>query len=105
MKYEHCCDGMKRLVEDQESPLIYKPVWRSYSLVSVPLAYREGNEVCIGFDIAYCPRCATVLPKDLAEEWSDIVEEQFGITGSLDERIKDLPQEFKTDEWWKKRGL
>lgn len=105
MKKEYCCDDMKRLIQDDKSPLAYEPTRRLYSLVSDANSFKTKNEICIGFNICYCPKCGTKLPKALSNEWFKIVKKEFGIANGLDERIKDLPQEFKTDEWWKKRGL
>jgi hypothetical protein len=52
--------------------------------------------------IKYCPWCAAEKPKDLTNELDQIIFEQLKLDGFDDER---LPEEFKTDEWWKKRGL
>jgi len=51
------------------------------------------------------------LPKTLGDEWEEILKNEYGMT------IKDLfnkngrwdelkvPEELRTDEWWKKRNL
>jgi hypothetical protein len=102
---DHCCEGMRYLIEDPLAPIAYAPEIRSYAL-TIPSSYLGLNELCVSFIIAHCPRCGAQLPKDVADEWSEIVRKQFHITDELDEdQLKSLPQEFKTDEWWKKRGL
>lgn len=99
-----CCEPMELLVEDLDCPLKYRSWTRQYVL-TIPQDYLSENEVCVSFTITHCPRCGAQLPSNLIEEWFNLIEEKFGIKGLFDERTKDLPQEFKTDEWWKKRGL
>jgi len=53
------------------------------------------------YTIEYCPWCGSKLPSYLGSEHIDAIEEA-GYTGFDD---PNLPEEFKTDEWWKKRGL
>ncbi|MDR0693335.1 MAG: hypothetical protein LBF49_02060 [Puniceicoccales bacterium] len=59
--------------------------------------------------IAYCPFCGAKLPKELIDEKYDIICDELGLdyvpssSGYLPK--KELPEEFKTDEWWRKRGL
>lgn len=56
-------------------------------------------------DIYFCPWCGTKLPHNLADEWFAILAQEYNI---IDPSAKDrhkVPLEFKTYEWWKKRGL
>jgi hypothetical protein len=93
------------LIEDPLAPIKYASEIRSYAL-TIPACYRKKNEICVSFMITHCPRCGTKLPRDLADEWSEIVRRDYHVTDELDdEQFKQLPQEFKTDEWWKNRGL
>lgn len=56
--------------------------------------------------IPFCPWCGTKFPKDLIDEWHQILEEEYGIDSPDNtEQSKRIPAEFQTDEWWKKRGL
>ncbi len=49
--------------------------------------------------------CDNKLPRNLDNEWSKILREEYGITDpNFDDKDK-VPEEFYTDEWWKKRGL
>ncbi len=52
--------------------------------------------------IHYCPWCSTKLPKDLNDELCKIIFDELKLDDFDDPR---MPEEFKTDEWWKKRGL
>jgi hypothetical protein len=56
--------------------------------------------------IFYCPWCGSQLAHSLRDEFFDVLKEEFGIETNL-EILKDpsLPEEFKSDLWWKKRGL
>jgi len=99
-----CCTPMALLVEDPRCPLKYHAPTRRY-LLTVPSSYLKKNEIGMSYLITNCPRCGTKLPPSLADQWFKIIKKEYQIEGALDERIQDLPQEFKTDEWWKKRGL
>lgn len=101
----YCCEDIKILIEDQETPFEYDPKIREYSIVEKPKAFRQKNELTIGYSIAYCPRCGEKYPENLRDEWFDIIEKKFGIYGLLDKKIKQLPIEFTTEEWWRKRGF
>ena len=77
----------------------YNPYLRSYSLRIVNSDYGTHESM------QYCPWCGTKLPKDLDGVWSKVLREEYGIIDpNVTERDK-IPSEFKTDEWWKKRGL
>ena len=59
--------------------------------------------------LAYCPYCGMKLPNLLCNEngddpYSDALEEALG-KDYCDITEDEIPEEFKTDEWWKKRGL
>jgi hypothetical protein len=62
-------------------------------------------------DIYFCPWCGKDLPKILDDEYDQELSKATGI--AIDDITLDtysssnpnLPLEFKTDEWWKKRGL
>ena len=60
-----------------------------------------------GCYIQYCPWCGRELPKELADQWYDILEKEYGLidVNPGDYHDKRIPKEFWTDEWWKKRGL
>lgn len=82
----------------------YDPIMRSYALVVRP---EYGGSVCL---INYCPWCGKKFPKELLNEFIEALKEELNIKdsdvglGELKKRA-DIPQEFRSDEWWKKRGL
>ena len=53
------------------------------------------------------PMSRKKLPKQLGEIWEKLLEKEYGIKESDIDYINfsNIPEEFKTDEWWKKRGL
>lgn len=52
---------------------------------------------------AYCPNCGAKLPAYI-DEYSDALEEAVG-KEYCDITEDEIPEEFKTDEWWRKRGI
>jgi hypothetical protein len=73
--------------------VIYLPAVRSFVVET-----KCDNEL----DILYCPWCGTRLPKDLVTELTNVIYQELSLSGYEDPLV---PQEFKTDMWWKRRGL
>ncbi|MBQ3565156.1 MAG: hypothetical protein IJA14_03330 [Alphaproteobacteria bacterium] len=94
-----CCDDLKWACSKY---VMYESSQRSYSV------YEKGSSR-YGVCIDYCPFCGSKLPKNLIDERWDIILKELGKEylpdddGNLPK--KELPEEFKTDEWWKKRRL
>jgi hypothetical protein len=78
----------------EPSVILYTPKWRSFGLVI-------GGDPDDQFILRYCPFCCKKLPEDLVDAHFDAIRDENGDGRPLDP----LPEEFKTDEWWKKRGL
>lgn len=99
-KGRHCCDDMNYFLNDDNKVMNYHPARREYSVKLTKFTKAI-------FD--YCPWCGTKLPKPLDDELDNEITKTLGI--SKDDIDLDtyndprLPEEFKTDEWWKKRGL
>jgi hypothetical protein len=101
---------MDFIIWKQENPnphntpevLVYKPEIRAYG-------YYLDREIPVIQFISYCPFCGAKLPEDLDEEYWDTIISEFGPeyyhTHENYNPNRSLPQEFQTDEWWKKRGL
>ena len=79
-----------------ETVIDYDPVGRSYGI-----PFRK-NSIS---SIEYCPWCSSQLPKDLIHEWFDILENEYKIEVPDSTTLTNVPEEFKSDAWWKKRGL
>jgi hypothetical protein len=91
-----CCEDMQRLVGNQRTSVTYKAIDRRFVI--------EGD---LGLEMDYCPWCGTKLPENLREEWFETLEREYGIETDIGEARDrtDIPQEFWSDEWWKKRSL
>ncbi len=99
MSNKFCCDNMTYYVK-KNSEINYDKIFRAFFL---RLIWDEHN--CTRQQLSYCPWCGSKLAKDLDGVWSKILREEYVITDpNFDDKDK-VPEEFYTDEWWKKRGL
>jgi hypothetical protein len=99
---EYCCQEMMEVMKSQAFDLRYYARDAETYLIS-----REDRGPVWTFD--YCPFCGKFL-KSKYDIFLKTIKEELGIdTESEDcdifEICKSLSEEFKTDEWWKKRGL
>ena len=93
----YCCESMKYTIEDPRICIKYDQRYKEF--------YVETKESVVIYVINYCPWCATKLPKSLNNKWFEILEEECSLDDpDSKEQSKLIPEEFKTDEWWKKRG-
>ena len=111
-KKEVCCKRMWKEIESfnneilntdgtLESTIWYEETTRTYHILSFK---RPGD--CEGWPIDYCPFCGAKLPTQLDPE--DYILQEYGedyLRYTSDPEYKAPPEEFKSDEWWKKRGL
>ena len=89
-----CCLTFNKCVsKEKEGGIIYLPQTRSFLLQ----ASREDY-----LDMQYCPFCASKLPLDLTDMLMRIVYDNLKLDGFEDTR---LPTEFRSDAWWRNRGL
>lgn len=95
----NCCSTMIYNIGLSDSLVSYDPESRDYSFIM--RGYNEGAYTII----YYCPWCGVKLPDSLGDEWCKIVKEKFGYDAVSADEWKKLPKEFKTEEWWRKRGL
>ena len=97
---EYCCEVMDDYIKNgnDDSIICYDASTRLYTLKLIDTSHGTHQI------IKYCPWCGKKLPRELDEEWGEILEKEYGIEepGWNGDKI---PEEFKTDEWWKKRGL
>jgi len=103
LKHEYCCDLMNYHLDfklQRESEFIeYQAETRDYQLIL------HGSWYGSHLSLLFCPWCGAKLPKELGEEWRVIIKEKFGLNNVYREEFESLPEEFRTDQWWKKRGL
>jgi hypothetical protein len=94
-------------IKDRGELVEYDRSIRSYSFI-----LRENNkDLGIRQKLIYCPWCGKKLPEDLYDQWEELLKKEYNLTihdffgknGRWDE--SKIPEEFRTDEWWKKLGL
>lgn len=98
----HCCEDMNQALADGRAAIRYSPKVREYSLPEL------GPESLVIHLIQFCPWCGDRLPTPLRRELFNEVHRLLGIEANISDfhdRNPDIPQEFFTDEWWRKRGL
>lgn len=96
---EHCCKKMDYYATEKNSLVEYSPETRTYDFILQDDSFGTYQ------GMYYCPWCGKKLPKTLGEEWCKVIKENLGLDYVFAEEWATLPEEFKTDEWWKKRGL
>ena len=97
---KHCCYDMENTANyDEEGPpfIAYEEYIREYFFVFTSKSPRYRK-------FSYCIYCGRKLPKNLKKEWKFLLEKEFGIKDIVKEWRK-IPEEFKTEEWWRKRDL
>ena len=93
---------MLTFINDPRIPIKYIPRLREYYIPLIEF----GVETRVKQGICYCPWCGVKLPESVRDQYFDILETEYGIELNLDMHEQEgFPEEFKTDEWWKKRGL
>ena len=85
--------------DDNEGPpfVAYEEYIREYFFVSNNKSPRYRK-------FSYCIYCGKKLPKNLKQEWKFLLIKEFGVKDIVKEWGK-ISEEFKTDEWWRKRDL
>lgn len=98
---EHCCEQMTRNIYDERAQIFYLPQYRSYYI-----EYIYEPEFRARHTLNYCPWCGIKLPEDLTEKYYDFIKKDYGIDSyDTNDHPEKIPDEFKTEEWWRKRGL
>ena len=107
--FQSCCTSFRHFATFRNDPepgaiILYEPVTRTFSS---PFGNSSEKGMCVS--IHYCPFCGKKFPEELEEKWWKTLENELGIVRLNDELFEDftkrVPSEFRTDEWWKKRGL
>ncbi len=95
----YCCKDIELFLEDPRDPINYDPLFREYYIK----LYRQYNIITMVF----CPWCGKKFPESLREKFFDTLESDYNIITDIGEykTRPDIPSEFQSDEWWKKRGL
>ncbi|MDM5360382.1 hypothetical protein QUF78_21240 [Peribacillus sp. ACCC06369] len=98
---DHCCETMKDQVnimcnvhadpfDCPDTLITYNDKFDEYGLI-----IQDGGSSSI--EITYCPWCGTKLPGSKRDLWFEVLE-QLGFDDPAEQSI---PEEFKTDKWYK----
>jgi len=97
-KGNYCCDLMDTFTRDPRVGVSYYPKTRAYYIDLLDGPAKQG--------IFYCPFCGSKLPSSLRDKYFKLLGKKFKIKDPFDEeQTQNISEEFKSDEWWKKRGL
>ena len=94
----HCCKSMTEFLKDPAMPLRYLSNTREYGII-----LRGPSAIQV---LDYCLWCDKRLPPSLRKTLYETIKKEHGIEDYF--HISDdpnIPEEFKSDEWWKKRDL
>jgi len=94
-----CCDSFKVSVDREE--------FKVYSQYRGVCYYFKRSDGSYGqYFFKYCPFCGAKMPNHFyaSDQYESALEEALG-KDFCDITPEEIPEEFKTDEWWKKRGL
>ena len=99
---DFCCIDMERCVD--RDYMVCDPVRGIFCCYIKEETQNGKNVVYSQLVMRYCPFCGVELPKSLLDEYCDELEKAVG-KEYCDIKEDEIPEEFKSDEWWKKRGL
>jgi hypothetical protein len=94
-----CCQTMAAAVAMGDCPVVYEPVFRRWEI------RQHYHRMFHDWQLEFCPWCGTRLPRDLGDEWTNRVEALGFTNGGHYSEIPGLPDDFKTDRWWKHERL
>lgn len=97
--HQHCCPKMAYYIS---KPTLWPSQghnrvldwYRSWNEYRIPMTYDGHTSTLIDF----CPWCGSKLPESRQKLWYETLYSLgFGDPGE-----QDIPEEFNTDEWWRK---
>jgi hypothetical protein len=95
---EYCCKAMGSSIE-VFGEFEYDPINNRFiGFVTDRRSQKHGQRV-----LAYCPFCGTKLP-EFSEKKDGLLEEVL-CKEFCDIKEEEIPDEFRSDEWWKKRNF
>ena len=99
MKTDICCKDIIIILSDHRDNIYYNSVFREY--------YVQTKRKTVILTMDFCPWCGSKFPESLREKFFDLLESEYEIDADIGDYKSrpDIPEEFRSDEWWKKRGL
>jgi hypothetical protein len=82
---------MEQAIADPRVPIKYVGKFREYALVV------DADTLQV---IMHCPWCGAQLPRSLRDEFFDQLEK-----ASLEPDDANVPIDFRSDAWWRVRGI
>ena len=94
----NCCEQFFFHLREKEKIIVYEAKFRHYLLR--PNYYSR-------YVIHFCPWCGAELPQSLREKHFQVLDEEYGMIAETNDYQNDpnIPDEFESEEWWRKRGL
>ena len=97
-KNKYCCVFMSKFLKDSRVGIYYDPTIRLYTIFIPTSGSYQG--------IYNCPWCGHKLPYNLIDTYEETLKREYNIDDLYSrDQEKLIPEEFKTDEWWKNRNL
>lgn len=96
----HCCTEMQKHIYAHNPFIMYLPPFREYGILLI-----KSFAIKI---INYCPWCNHKLPAPLRKKFYETLLKEYNIEvepGFLEIYLEEIPTEFHSDEWWKKRNI
>ena len=85
--YLHCCEDLRKAVEDKDTAITYTAKFREYGI-----SILDGGSSRL--HICYCPWCGKPLPASLRHQWYDALE-RLGLDPD-----QGVPEEFQDERWY-----
>jgi hypothetical protein len=92
------CFNKQELNKYCRTDLIYNTRFREYGVKAVR---KRGPYI----PMTYCLSCGRQLEPSLRDLWAKLLQKDHGIADPFKVPIAKLPKSFRTDAWWKRRGL
>jgi hypothetical protein len=95
----YCCKNwIDGWVNEDAVPVSYNPYIRFYYIMCYSKTWVQT--------ISRCIVCNHEFPRELGEEWIVTLEKEYGLDEVTAWRHPErVPEEFKSEEWWRKREL
>ena len=87
-----CCKEMEEHLRGQEVHIKYNPKFNEYGI--------DCSDDASVIVLNYCPWCGKKLPQSLRDKWFEELQALGYESPLFDDTI---PDEYKTQQWWKKK--
>jgi hypothetical protein len=95
------CKALQLHLKDQRIPLQYDAKLREFYIPLLDRLSGRGSAIQL---INYCPFCGSRFPTSLRDMYFDELD-NLGIDIGNSDYCQNLPDDFKSDKWWRDKGL